>query len=166
MTSKSMRTRLTMHFSPSGTHALAYARAVSLDIKPLSDAIFRADTGVGVERLCRAFPAEKHAWRVHAEGQLCQTFEWEMTHVPMTPRIDYNTRVTHRSSWRRLDDTGEPTQTVRERISTDTFCRNLGTYNWSWVNSGFCHEQSMWIVKLTLGMAMRVDFVELYYRGH
>ena len=82
-----------------------------------------------------------------------------MTHAPMTPRVDYNTRVTHSSSWRRLVDTGEPTQTVRERISTDTFYRKLGTYNWSWVNSGFCHEPT-WIAKLTLGMAMRVDFIE------
>ena len=75
---------------PSGTHALAYARAVSLDMGPLSDAVFRANTGVEVERLCRAFPAETAAWRVHAEGLLWQTFEWKMAHDPAFSRRIHN----------------------------------------------------------------------------
>ena len=73
---------------PSGTHALAYARAVSLDMGPLSDAIFSADTGVEVERLCRAFPQrqmhEKYTQRIW------QTFEWKMKHDPPLSRRIYN----------------------------------------------------------------------------
>ena len=38
-------------------------------------------------------------------------------HMTRPSRVDYNTRVTHRSSWRCLADTGEPTQTERELLS-------------------------------------------------
>ena len=104
-----------MQFSPSGRHVLAYARTVSLDIEQLSDATFRADTGVGVGYVER-FP------RRHMHGEYTQrgcfvrrlSGKWHMTR---SSRVDYNTRETHRSSWRRLADTGEPTQTVRERIN-------------------------------------------------
>ena len=75
---------------PLGTHELAYARAVYLDMGPLSDPIFSADTGMEVERLCRAFSPETNAWKVHVEGLIWQTFEWRMKHDPPLSRRIYN----------------------------------------------------------------------------
>ena len=76
---------------PSATHALAYAHAMFLDMGPLADAVFRADTAVEVERLSRAFPTETEAWRNHAEGLLWETLQWKMTNVPaFTQRLQHS----------------------------------------------------------------------------
>ena len=89
-----------------------------------------------------------------------QTFEWEMTHVAIfSRRIQHSGDTsfklpTPRRHW------GTDPDGKGKNISTDTFYRNLGIYNWGWVNLGSCHEQPTWIAKLTLGMAMRVDFIK------
>ena len=88
---------------PSATHALAYAHAMFLDMGPLADAVFRADTAVEVERLSRedtaveverlsrAFPTETEARRNHAEGLLWETLQWKVTNVPaFTRRLQHS----------------------------------------------------------------------------